>query len=136
MTIIQELGNLALAVAQPGAYIFQSECGLDRDLEMHRENRGTLLMEYGDSVQKVDDYKWMVHTTWEISFKRLSGQSATFLCLCAFLYHDCISKENFQNTMSNITAHKPCFAATARKIRCHEGERLLGYVSRFRHLLA
>ena len=68
----QELGNLALAVVQPGAYIFQSECGLDRDLEMYREHRGTLLKEYGDSVQKVDDYKWMVHTTREISFKRLS----------------------------------------------------------------
>ena len=80
---------------------------------MYREHRGTLLMEYGDSVQKVDDYKWMVHTTWEISFKRLSGQSAIFLYLCAFLYHDCISKANFQNTMSNIATHKPCFAATA-----------------------
>ena len=93
-------------------------------------------MEYGDSVQKVDDDKWMVHTTWEISFKRLSGHSATFLYLCAFLYHAGISKENLQNTVSNIATHRPCFVATAKKIRCHEGERLLGYVSRFRLLLA
>ena len=82
MIIIQELGNLALAVAQPGAYILQSECGLSRYLEMYREHRGTLLKEYGDSVQKVDDCKWMAHTTWEITFKRLSGQSATlYLCV-------------------------------------------------------
>ena len=82
---------------------------------MYREHRGTLSKEYSDSVQKVDDYKWMVHTTWEVTFKRLSGQSATFLCLCAFLYHDGISEVNFQNTMSNIATHRPCFLATAKK---------------------
>ena len=29
MIIIQELGDLALAVVQPGPYILQSECGHD-----------------------------------------------------------------------------------------------------------
>ena len=115
MSIIQELGNLALAVMQAGAYIFQSECGLNRYLEMYLEHRGALLEEYGDNVQRVDDYRRTVHTTWGISFKRLSEQSATFLQLCTFLHHDGISEQIFQDAASNIATYEPMFPATEQE---------------------
>ena len=85
---MQELGHLALTIVHAGAYIFLSGRGLDCYFVMYRERRGALLEEYSLNVQKIDDYKWTVHTTWEISFNRLSGQSAKFLQLCAFLHHD------------------------------------------------
>ena len=53
-------------------------------------------------VQKTDDYKWTVYTTWSISFKRLSAQSTMFLQLCAYLHHDGISESIFQNAASKV----------------------------------
>ena len=102
-------------MVQAGAYIFQAECSLNRYLEMYREHRDALLGEYGDNVQTVDDYRWTVHTTWEISFKRLSGQSTTFLQLCAFLHHDGISEQMFQKAACNIATYVPWFPATAQE---------------------
>ena len=81
LILSQDLGYLALAVVQAGAYICKSECGLDRYLELYRERRGGILEEYGDIVQKTDDYNGTVYTTWSISFKRLSAQSTRFLQL-------------------------------------------------------
>ena len=107
LTVSQELGYLALAVVQAGAYICQSECSLERYLELYRERRGGILEEYRDSVQKMDDYKWTVYTTWTISFNRLSAQSATFLQLCAHLHHDGISEAIFRNAASNATTYGP-----------------------------
>src|SRR3984957_13099824 len=107
MTIEQELGYFALAIVQAGAYIFKSECGLGRYLEMYRERRGTLLEEYGTQVQKIDDYERTVYTTWLMSFKRLSPQAATFFKICAFLHHDGISEAIFQNAASNLANYVP-----------------------------
>ena len=107
LTVPQELGYLALAVVQAGAYIFKSECSLDQYLELDRERRGGILEEYGDIVQKVDNYEWTIYTTWLISYQRLSAQSTMFLKLCAYLHHDGISGAIFQNAASNATTYEP-----------------------------
>src|ERR1700722_2149797 len=78
MIIEQELGYLALAVVQAGAYISRFECGLRRYLEMYRERRGELLEEYRKQVQKIDGYERTVYTTWSMGFEKLSPQAATF----------------------------------------------------------
>ena len=104
MIVPQELGYLALAVVQAGAYIFKSECSLNRYLELYRERRGGILEEY--NVQQNDDYKWTVYTTWSISFRRLSAQSVRFLQLCAYLHHDGISEAIFRNAASNVTSSR------------------------------
>ena len=114
MTVSQELGYLALAVVQAGAYICRSECSLDRYLELYRERRKEILEEYRDSVQKMDDYKWTVYTTWTISFKRLSAQSATFLRICAYLHHDGISEAIFRNAALNTTTDGPSSSKTPK----------------------
>src|ERR1700722_6815541 len=112
-TIIeQELGCLALAVVQAGAYISRFECGLGRYLEMYRERRGELLEEYRNQVQKIDDYEWTVYTTWTMSFERLSPQAATFLKICAFLHHDGISEAIFHNAARNLANYVPHFPPT------------------------
>src|SRR3984957_4465170 len=107
MTIEQELDYLALAVVQAGAYISRSECSLGRYLKMYKERRGELLEQYGDQVQKIDDYGRTVYTTWVISFERLTPQASKFLKICAFLHHDGISEAIFQKAASNLTTYVP-----------------------------
>ena len=115
VTVVQELGYLALAVVQAGAYILRTECGFGRYLEMYRERRGGLLEEYRGNIQKMDNYEWTVYTTWTISFKRLSQESATFLQLCAFLHYDGISEAIFRNAASNAITYAPTFPDPARE---------------------
>src|SRR3984957_10194764 len=115
-TIEQELGYLALAVVQAGAYISRSECGLRHYLEMYRERRGELLEEYRTHVQKVDGYEWTVYTTWTMSFERLSPQAATFFKICAFLHHDGISEAIFQDAARNVANYVPNFPATNQEL--------------------
>ena len=112
-TIIeQELGCLALAVVQAGAYISRFGCGLRRYLEMYRERRGELLEEYRTQVQKIDDYERTVYTTWLMSFEQLSPQAATLFKICAFLHHDGISEAIFQNAARNLATYVPRLPTT------------------------
>jgi len=123
LTIIeQELGYFALAIVQAGAYIFKSECGLGRYLEMYQERRGTLLEEYRMQVQKIDDYERTVYTTWFMSFEQLSPHAATFFKICAFfkicvfLHHDGISEAIFQNAARNLENYAPHLPATNEEL--------------------
>src|ERR1700722_18346302 len=116
MIIEQELGYLALAVVQAGAYISRFDCDLRRYLEMYRERRGTLLEEYRMQVQKIDDYERTVYTTWLMSFERLSAQAATFFKICAFLHHDGISEAIFQNAARNLANYVPRLPATNQEL--------------------
>ena len=100
--IVHELGYLALAIIQAGAYISKS-CSLSCYLQIYR-NHHTKLLEH-HHVQRTGDYKWTAYTTWQISFEKLSSLAATFLQLCAFLHHKGISEEIFQNAAARITMH-------------------------------
>src|SRR5882672_10773415 len=105
--MIQELGHLALAVIQAGAYIFKSECDIGLYLDLYQTRRGQLLEEYRDYEQKMDDYEWTVYTTWQLSFERLKShdaQAAAFLQHCAYLHHEGISQAIFQNAAVNIAS--------------------------------
>ena len=64
ITIVQELGHLALAVVQAGAYIFRSGCGIRLYLQLYQSRRGDLLEEYSKYKQKINNYEWTVYMTW------------------------------------------------------------------------
>jgi len=105
ITAVQELGHLALAVVQAGAYIFKSECGTDAYLQLYQTYRGDLLEKYRDYKHKVDNYESTVYMTWQLSFDWLRTHSAhaiAFLQHCAFLHHNRISPAIFQNAIANI----------------------------------
>ena len=91
--IAHQLGYLALAISQAGAYIAQSSC-LDDYLQIYHEDRAELLCRH--AVQTTDDYEWTVYTTWETSLKKLEPTSAMFLRLCSFMHYDGISKQIFK----------------------------------------
>jgi hypothetical protein len=100
--IVQELGYLALAIVQAGAYISKS-CNLTSYLQIYRKHR-TALLEHRH-IQRTTDYKWTVYTTWQISFEKLTSRAATFLQLCAFLHHKGIPTEIFQMAAAGAAVH-------------------------------
>ena len=99
-SICQELGYLALAVAQAGAYIAHS-CSLGDYLHIYREDRARLLQRH--SPHSPDDYEWTVYTTWEMSLKKLTPTTTMFLRICSFMHHGGISRAIFENAaVANI----------------------------------
>ena len=96
--ICRELGNLALAVAQAGAYIAQS-CSLDDYLDIYREDRAHLLRKH--STHTPGDYEWTVYTTWEMSLKKLTPTAMMFLRIFSFLHHGGISRAIFEAAVAN-----------------------------------
>ncbi|THH21425.1 hypothetical protein EW146_g153 [Bondarzewia mesenterica] len=105
--IVKELGYLALAVIQAGAYMKKTDFTFTEYLELHRQRRADLLEEYRDEVQKPDDYEWTVYTTWAMSFKRLGRLAQEFLQICSFLHHEGISEAIFENATRNSDTYEP-----------------------------
>jgi tetratricopeptide (TPR) repeat protein len=97
LSVVKELGYLALAIAQVGAYISRS-CSLTEYLSIYHENRAELLHQH--AIQSTDDYEWTVYTTWEISLKKLGPAATAFLKFCTFLHYNGISKAIFHNASS------------------------------------
>ena len=99
-SICRELGYLALAVSQAGAYIAHS-CSLDDYLHIYQEDRAQLLQRH--SPRAPDDYQWTVYTTWEMSLKKLPPTATMFLRICSFMHHGGISRAIFQSAaVTNI----------------------------------
>ncbi|CAE6511146.1 unnamed protein product [Rhizoctonia solani] len=101
-TIVIELGSLALAIAQAGAYICVHECGLPDYLDMYRDYRGELLEQYKNLTQKLDDYQWTVFTTWKASLGKLTPQALELFYLLAFMHHDRILEETFRRACLGV----------------------------------
>ncbi|KEP48448.1 nephrocystin-3 protein [Rhizoctonia solani 123E] len=104
--IVTELGSLALAIAQAGAYICVHECGLAAYLDMYREYQGELLEQYKDLTQKLDDYQWTVFTTWRVSLRKLSPRAVELFYLLAFMHHDRILEETLRRACLKISSNE------------------------------
>ncbi|KAF8224686.1 hypothetical protein L208DRAFT_1409724 [Tricholoma matsutake] len=87
------LAESIIKTLQAGAYILMSG-NISGYLDNYKKHCTKLLREHGR--QRVDGYEWMVYTTWQISFEKLSSKAATFLQLCAFMHHDGIAEETFR----------------------------------------
>ena len=121
ITVVQELGHLALAVIQAGAYILKSECSMDVYLQLYRQCHSYLPEEYRDYTHKIDEYEWTVYTTWQLSFEWLrthSVQAATFLQRCVSLHHDGISEAS--KGCEVVVSGKVC-AAHAKSMKFTDG---------------
>ncbi|KAH8834492.1 hypothetical protein DL96DRAFT_495498 [Flagelloscypha sp. PMI_526] len=88
VTIVQELGCLALAITQVHAFLTKGLCSISEYLPLYMQNRRRLLEH--DSAQKSDDYRYSVYTTWTISFNKLSSNAGFLLELLSCMHHDAI----------------------------------------------
>ncbi len=93
LSITRELGGLALALDQAGAYIAATSISLATYLHLFQEHQTDLLKQ-----RRNRDYPESVATTWTISFQRVKSRNpaaAELLNLCAFLAPDTIPEEIF-----------------------------------------
>ncbi|KAG9125348.1 hypothetical protein FRC07_007991 [Ceratobasidium sp. 392] len=113
--LVEELGYLALAIIQAGAYIRVNECTLDEYLAMYRKNK-LVLEESRKIVLKSDDYSWTVYTTWRISYDQLEHRVAKFLHLLGFLHHEGITESIFQNACECLPSYQPELISTTEEL--------------------
>ncbi|CCA77187.1 hypothetical protein PIIN_11169 [Serendipita indica DSM 11827] len=93
--IVRELGLLALAITQAGAYIRKTH-SLDTYLETFRQYRDRLLSKRPD----IDtEYAFSIYTAFDLSFNDLPANTQNFLKLCAFLHHSLIPKDLFKRSI-------------------------------------
>jgi tetratricopeptide (TPR) repeat protein len=93
MQISQELGGLALALDQAGAYLEETGCRLQDYQQIYERHRTKLLKERRGLVT---DHPEPVATTWSLSFVRVEEKNpaaAELLRFCAFLAPEDIAEE-------------------------------------------
>ncbi|KAG9077594.1 hypothetical protein FRC06_008820, partial [Ceratobasidium sp. 370] len=119
-TLVEELGYLALAIIQAGAYIQVNECTLEEYLAMYWKNK-LVLEESRKIIPKPDDYSWTVYTTWRISYDQLKAQVAEFLCLLGFLHHEGITEAIFENACESLPSFQLELLSTAEELSVKQG---------------
>ncbi len=100
--IVQFMDGLPLALEQVGAYIEETECGLQRYLRLYRAHGVQLLKEHGEFVL---DHPQPVATTWSLSFEKVeqaNAAAAELLRFCAFLAPDAIPEELFSENAAEL----------------------------------
>jgi len=100
--IVNVMDGLLLALEQTGAYIEETECGLQGYLRMYRAQGVQLLKEHGEFPP---DHPDPVATTWSLSFKNVeqaNPAAAELLCFCTFLAPDAIPEELFTESAAEL----------------------------------
>ena len=94
--LVHELGGLALAIDQAGAYIEQTGCGLAGYLERFRKSAAELLKYRG--AESDDDHPEAVYKTFLLAWHKAQERHPLvddILCMSAFLHPDGIPEEIF-----------------------------------------
>ena len=112
--IVSTLGHLALAIDQAGAYIRARSLGLKEFIQHYHDRKEVVLQEIPDEWEysrAIDDEEMetrlRIFTTWELSFKQISGQEREvkdkehFLTLAAFFDAGNVSERYFQAYFDN-----------------------------------
>src|SRR6266581_9706779 len=100
--IVKAMDGLPLALEQAGAYIEETECGLQGYLRLYREQGVRLLKEHGEFAP---DHPEPVATTWSLAFKNVeqaNPAAAELLRFCAFLAPDTIPEELFSESAADL----------------------------------
>lgn len=102
MEIVKELGMLALAVTQAGAYIFKTR-RLSSYLNTLQSHRDRLLRE---DPLKGTKYPYSTYAAFDLSFHQLPSNAQELLRICAYLHPSGIPMALFEySTTSDFTAH-------------------------------
>ncbi|KAH8822474.1 hypothetical protein DL96DRAFT_352619 [Flagelloscypha sp. PMI_526] len=92
--LAEMLGCLALAISQARAYLAKGICSIGQYVTLYEQNRQKLL-EYRN-VQSTDDYRYIVYTTWKISFDKLSNSASFLFSLLCYMHHKNIPSSLFK----------------------------------------
>lgn len=92
LAIVQELGNLPVALVQAGSYAFRMHCFEDY-LSLYRRNRTRLLRDKATS--QLDQYNRSVYATIDTSYAALSDAAKAVLHICSFFHNGNIPRAIF-----------------------------------------
>ncbi|KAI9856197.1 MAG: hypothetical protein M1813_009214 [Trichoglossum hirsutum] len=111
-SIVEDLGCLALAIAQAGAFIREQHYGMEEYRGVYSRNRRILLSR--QPTQASSNYKYTVYTTWEVSVEKIASMldqtarnAIEILKLFSFLHFDGISEQIFREAWVNMRRSKP-----------------------------
>ncbi|QRV95554.1 kinesin light chain [Ceratobasidium sp. AG-Ba] len=102
ISLVEDLGCLALAIVQAGAYIWSTSCSFIHYLDIYSRQPREVLEKHGNVLLHITGYEKTVSTTWEMNYKRLSKRAQGMLWLLAYLKPDGISQEIFRRAASHI----------------------------------
>src|SRR5436309_12808390 len=104
--IVEDLGCLALAIAQAGAFIKEQHYSMEEYHDAYSRSRRLLLSR--QPAQASSNYKYTVYMTWEISVEKITTMSnetarnaIEILKLFSFLHFDGISEQILKETWVN-----------------------------------
>ncbi|QRW06373.1 kinesin light chain [Ceratobasidium sp. AG-Ba] len=105
--LLEDLGYLALAIVQAGAYMFSSKQSIDQYLRMFTQHRRLILEKYTTLPVQVDGYQKSVYTTWHMSYEQLGANAQRLLRLVAFMYRSSIVEDIFRRAATQIKGYEP-----------------------------
>ncbi|QRW06378.1 patatin-like phospholipase protein [Ceratobasidium sp. AG-Ba] len=117
--LLEDIGHLALAVVQAGAYIFSSGCSIADYYNMFLQHHKTALEQSTRLPVKTNDYKHSVYTTWHMSYKKLGKNAQKLLQIMAFMHHTNITEDIFRLAAINLQTYKPVIPATQSEVEIH-----------------
>ncbi|QRV92254.1 kinesin light chain [Ceratobasidium sp. AG-Ba] len=117
--LLEDVGCLALAVVQAGAYIFSSSCTFAKYHDMFSQHHQTTLELSTRLPVKISDYQRSVYTTWHMSYEKLGTTAQKLLQLIAFMHHTNITEDIFRRSAIRLRTYEPEIPATQseREIR-------------------
>ena len=99
--IVKRLGYLALALIQAGASVRHGICTLEDYLDVFASYRTQIMKD--DFVQGLDNYKYTVYTTWEVSVQKIESMASEtavdaiqILQVLAFLHFEQVPASIFE----------------------------------------
>jgi tetratricopeptide (TPR) repeat protein len=121
-SIVKELGMLALAITQAGAYVFKTG-QFDNYLAIFRKHRDKLMR---DGSLRGRNYDRSTYAAFDLSFRLLPEKTQEFMKICSFLHHSLIPQALFKISMTshflsyvNIDGYPP-LAETENLVSCLE----------------
>ncbi|QRW09849.1 kinesin light chain [Ceratobasidium sp. AG-Ba] len=94
--LVQDLGYMALAVVQAGAYIWRTSCDFAQYRHMYSMRPRQILERYNNWLLELSGYEKTLYGTWRLSYEVLSQRAQKMLWLVAYLQPDRISVDIFR----------------------------------------
>ncbi|QRV95646.1 kinesin light chain [Ceratobasidium sp. AG-Ba] len=130
--LLKDLGYLALAIIQAGAYIFSSGCSFTQYWDMFTRHHQNTLESSSQLPIKMDEYQKSVYTTWHMSYELLGIDAKRLLHLMAFMHHTDIVEDIFRRCAIRLGTYEPEIPATEseKKISAYVAECLAPYLDK------
>ncbi|QRV81252.1 patatin-like phospholipase protein [Ceratobasidium sp. AG-Ba] len=110
--LLEDIGYLAFAIVQAGAYIFNSMCtiGQYRDLLVQRQPQ--VLQAYSRWSGGENEIEWRAYTAWYMNYILLSTNAQQLLQLMAFMHHEYIIEDTFRRAAIESKIYERAPSAT------------------------